>query len=127
MKNGLVIQEDGTKEWYKDDKLHREDGPAIEFPNGDKFWYINGKQHREDGPAIIHTYGRKEYWYNGKLHREDGPAVIEPDGTEEYWLNGIQYSKEEFLVKTTMEGFKQLKNEIPKIKTKKSKKIRNNF
>jgi len=23
-------------------KLHREDGPAIEFANGDKSWYLNG-------------------------------------------------------------------------------------
>ena len=22
------------------------------YPNGDKSWYLNGKLHREDGPAI---------------------------------------------------------------------------
>lgn len=41
--------------------LHREDGPATEYPNGDKEWYLNGKLHREDGPAID---GEKhKYWY----------------------------------------------------------------
>ena len=29
MKNGLHIDEDGTKRWYLNDKLHRTDGPAI--------------------------------------------------------------------------------------------------
>jgi hypothetical protein len=33
----------GDKYWYLNDKLHREDGPAIEAANGTKYWYINGK------------------------------------------------------------------------------------
>ena len=33
----------GTKFWYLNDNLHREDGPAIEYANGDKYWYLNGK------------------------------------------------------------------------------------
>ena len=32
------------KEWYKDGRLHREDGPAIEYANGSKHWYLNGKR-----------------------------------------------------------------------------------
>lgn len=27
--------------------LHREDGPAIEYPDGCKEWFINGKRHRK--------------------------------------------------------------------------------
>ncbi len=61
MKIGLVI-EDGTKFWYKDDKLHREDGPAAEYSNGTIFWLINDNLHREDGPAIEDSDGTK-YWY----------------------------------------------------------------
>ena len=34
----------GTKEWYLNGKLHREDGPAIEWSDGSKSWYLNGKQ-----------------------------------------------------------------------------------
>ena len=34
----------GTKEWYLNDKLHREDGPAMEFANGTKWWYLNDEQ-----------------------------------------------------------------------------------
>jgi len=52
--------EDGTKEWYRNGKLHREDGPAIEYNYGTKYWYRNGKLHREDGPAIEDSDGTKE-------------------------------------------------------------------
>ena len=42
MKNGLIIDENGYKYWYLNDKLHRTDGPAVEFKDGDKRWFING-------------------------------------------------------------------------------------
>ena len=62
----LKIEQDGTKCWFLNDKLHREDGPAVEYPNGRKCWYLNDKRHREDGPAIEWTDGEKEWWFNGK-------------------------------------------------------------
>jgi len=52
MKNGLVFDERGNKYWYSGGKLHREDGPAVEWLNGDKYWYRDNKLHREDGPAV---------------------------------------------------------------------------
>jgi len=57
----------GTKRWYLNGLLHREDGPAIEWSNGDKSWYFNGKHHRSDGPAIECINGYKAWWYQGKL------------------------------------------------------------
>jgi len=48
--------------------LHREDGPAIERPDGRKFWFQNGNLHRVDGPAVEHADGRKEYWLNDKRY-----------------------------------------------------------
>ena len=39
----VKVYEDGTKYWYLNDKLHREDGPAAECANGAKFWYLNGE------------------------------------------------------------------------------------
>jgi hypothetical protein len=62
MKNGKFTYPNGTQSWWKDDELHREDGPAVIWPNGTQFWYINGKYHREDGPAIIRPDGT-QYWY----------------------------------------------------------------
>ena len=56
----------GSKEWYLNGKLHREDGPAIEDADGSKFWFINGKLHREDGPACEWADGSKSWFINGK-------------------------------------------------------------
>jgi len=76
-KDGLTIDEYGTKRWYLNDKYHRTDGPAIEYINGDKHWFLNGKRHRTDGPAI-------EYY----------------NGTKRWCLNGINISQEEYLQET---------------------------
>ena len=62
MKNQPIykIDDDGTKRYYLNVKLHREDGPALEFAYGGKQWYKNGKLHRNDGPAIEHADGTKK-------------------------------------------------------------------
>ncbi len=59
------------KEWYKNGKLHREDGPAVERIDGTKVWYRKGKLHREDGPAIEYCKGNKEWWVNDKQYSEE--------------------------------------------------------
>ena len=61
----VKVNDNGTREWYLNGKLHREDGPAIEYTNGDKCWYLNGKRHRKDGPAIEYANGETRYWING--------------------------------------------------------------
>jgi hypothetical protein len=33
----------GTKEWRLNGKLHREDGPAVEYADGVKYWFYHGK------------------------------------------------------------------------------------
>ena len=78
----------GTKTWNLDGKLHREDGPAIEYDDGSKEWYFNGRLHREDGPAVEYDDGSKSWYKNDKRHRIDGPAVIDVDGEKEWWVNG---------------------------------------
>jgi hypothetical protein len=84
----------GTKEWYLDGELHREDGPAFEKANGHKEWWLNGKLHREDGPAREYANGTKEWWLNGKRHREVGPAVEWANGNKEWWLNNEKVDPE---------------------------------
>jgi len=64
--------------------------------DGTQKWYKNGKVHREDGPAIIWADGTQVWFKNNKAHREDGPAIIEPDGSQSWFLEGKKYSKEEF-------------------------------
>tara|TARA_B110000503_G_C6989604_1_gene346792 strand:- start:284 stop:544 length:261 start_codon:yes stop_codon:yes gene_type:complete len=56
----------GNKHWILNGKLHREDGPAIEWHDGSKAWYINGELHREDGPSIEFYNGYKDWHYHGK-------------------------------------------------------------
>lgn len=61
----------GTICYYSNNKLHREDGPAIEWTAGaaragDKYWYLNGKLHRVDGPAVELNNGVKLWYLNGK-------------------------------------------------------------
>ena len=43
----VQVDDDGTKYWYHNDKLHREDGPAVELPIGTKKWYLNNKEFTE--------------------------------------------------------------------------------
>ena len=105
---GCAELPNGTKYWYINGELHREEGPctmckdclkgnfelcskpgpAVIFPDGEEQWYLNGSLHREDGPAVVFSNGDKFWYLNGKRHREDGPAVVFPDGHKEWWLNG---------------------------------------
>lgn len=81
--------------------LHREDGPAETwFKDGDKFpylerWYKDGRLHRENGPAIVY-HGDREIWMqDGNYHRFDGPAIVYSqhsisfrEKSNEYWIRG---------------------------------------
>ena len=74
--------------YFDKEKLHRTNGPALEFVNGGEQWRVNGQLHRTDGPAAINLDGVKMWWLNGLLHRTDGPAVIYPEGGCGWWING---------------------------------------
>jgi len=58
----VKVNDDGTREWFQNGKLHRLDGPAFEDADGYKSWYQNGKRHRLDGPACEYANGNK-FWY----------------------------------------------------------------
>lgn len=78
--------------WSLNGKLHREDGPAIEFANGTKRWFLNGKLHRIGGPAVVFRTGYEEWFIEGVLHRKDGPAVTFENRTTHWWyLNGKRH------------------------------------
>ena len=92
----VEVYTNGSKYWYKEGKLHRDDGPAVEYHNGAKFWYKEDKLHREDGPAVESVNGHK-YWYKeGNRHREDGPAIEYANGCKEWYFNDKKLSEEEF-------------------------------
>jgi len=92
----LKIYKNEKRVWLnKYKRRHRDNGPAVEYPDGSKFWYKNGTRHKEDGPAIILSNGDKYWMVHGRLDREDGPAIEYGDGTKEYWIWGIRYDTEE--------------------------------
>jgi hypothetical protein len=99
IKNGPITDTYGGWRWYLNDKVHRVDGPAVEYADGDRFWYLNDKRHRIDGPAIEYAHGENQWYLNGKRHRIDGPAIEYPNGSYEWYLNEVRYSFEEYIVK----------------------------
>jgi len=91
----VKIDKNGTKRWYFNGKLHRENGPAVEWSNGDREdWYLNGKLHREDGPAVEYADGHKRWFinneeltesqFNQRINKNLTPSVkvIEIDGVK---------------------------------------------
>lgn len=77
--DGPVRDDKNNARYYRNGKLHREDGPAIEWADGSKTWFRNGELHRTNGPAKELAGGRLEWYENGKLKK-----VKLPDGTT-YW------------------------------------------
>ena len=94
--DGLSIRENGTRFWFFNGELHREDGPAVEYADGRRYWYLNGLLHREDGPAFELANGSREWYVNGLPHRLDGPAGEYHDGTREWYVNGTRVSESDF-------------------------------
>jgi len=92
----MTIDDAGTKQWKnKIGRLHRLDGPAVEFANGTKEWHQNGQFHRSDGPAYVGANGHKEWHFRGMLHREDGPAIVFSSGRKGWWIRGAKYKTKE--------------------------------
>jgi len=89
-------QKDGTITYKLNEKLHRENGPAVELTNGHKEWYLNDRLHRTNGPAREWADGHKEWFKHGELHREDGPAVEYSNGSKVWYLNGKELTEKEF-------------------------------
>ena len=44
----VKVWPNGSKSWYLNGNLHREDGPAVEYPDGSKQWYLNDEQVTEE-------------------------------------------------------------------------------
>lgn len=65
-KNGKEVNENGTIRYYKDGKLHREDGPAVIWTNGDKWYYLNGKQMTKE-QYTTYVIGVMSGVYQGEL------------------------------------------------------------
>jgi len=117
MNQYIWINENGDKAYYSDKEMkirHRVDGPAVEYKNGDEQWYRNGKLHREDGPAKVftdqyrvdgpaveHINGYKSWYLNGIEYTEQEHALLtKKESTIN--INGKEFTIEELnaLIKT---------------------------
>jgi hypothetical protein len=66
-------EEEGTLVWFnnkghkiwkdKRGRVHRLNGPAIEYEGGDSSWFRHGILHRDDGPAREWSNSGAEEWY----------------------------------------------------------------
>ncbi len=98
-----VERPDGTREHWHRGRLHREDGPAIEFAGDElrlnlpfgrlrlvgpaELWLRRGRLYRDDEPAIRDAKGSALWFADGRVHREGGPAVEDvDDGTNLWWF-----------------------------------------
>ena len=53
MQEDIVIRSNSKfKSWFRNGRLHREDGPAIEYTDGRKEWYLYGKMLTQRQHAI---------------------------------------------------------------------------
>ena len=93
---------DGTKHWCQNNLRHRTDGPTCEYADGTKYWCQNNLRHRTDGPACEDVNGNQEWYKDGELHRLDGPALEYADGTKQWWVNGKQLTETEFARSTSI-------------------------
>lgn len=62
-------------------------------------WYLDGKLHRLDGPALEYIDGHKEWFIEGQRHRIDGPAIEYPSGLKQWFLNDVQYTEKQYNAK----------------------------
>ena len=68
-----IVRPDRVGYWLNN-KIHREDGPAIEWSDGSKFWYVKGLCHSDNTFAVEDQNGNKFWYFKGMRHRKDGPA-----------------------------------------------------
>jgi hypothetical protein len=88
----LVRRENGARQWHTPEgKLHRVNGPAVEWADGGREWWVDNKRHRADGPAVEEEGGREWWWVDGKRHRDNAPAVELPDGGRAWWVEGYRH------------------------------------
>lgn len=97
--HGPAVEElDGTRLYYDNGVMTRDfrEGPAeIRCMYHRVGYYRDGKLHREDGPALIEN-NKISYYRNGELYREDGPTICHfKDGRETPWEDWMDTLKDD--------------------------------
>ena len=63
------VDASGNKRWYLNDKLHREDGPAVEYPGGYKEWLLHGERVHPETLVDLHLSRGVFCWWNEKENK----------------------------------------------------------
>lgn len=71
-----------TYKYYRNGKLHRDDGPAVIKPDGTQEWYKEGKLYREDGPFIVYTSDVANWNKEGKISKNKKLVDLPKDTNE---------------------------------------------
>ena len=63
----------GTVRWRDDEgRRHREDGPAVVWPDGTQYWFNHGRYHFAHGPSDLYASGSLRWYEDGRhLRRRD--------------------------------------------------------
>lgn len=80
-------------EYRLNGKLHREDGPALEYIDGHKEWRINNELHREDGPAVEYADGQGSWFCHNRFYQniDDWAKDVGIYGTDDHTLLKLKY------------------------------------
>lgn len=70
-----------TYKYYRNGKLHRDDGPAVIKPDGTQEWYKEGKLYRKDRP-FIYTYSVANWHKEGIISKNKKPTNLSKDTNE---------------------------------------------
>ena len=62
--------------------------------DGNKYWFLNGKLHRVDGPAVEYVNGTKVWWLNSKHCK---PIEVFKAATHEQQIHMLCFYASEFL------------------------------
>ena len=80
---GVVKDKSGTIAHYVNGKIHRDNGPPVEYRKGKRWykeWFMNNRLHRDNGPAVEDISGHKAWWFNGEHYG------YSDDYTNESWI-----------------------------------------
>ena len=66
-----------TKRWYNEaGKLHRIQGPAVEYANGDKEWWLEGHQCKNSADHCKRFFASRGIVDSPKPERKPTPVII---------------------------------------------------
>lgn len=87
---------EGRSRWTTEDgTLHRDGAPAIIYDDGMKVWVRMGDWHREDGPAVERPNGDNDWWLEGyKVSWDDETGwefVSMPQAQKGFVINRIRH------------------------------------